>query len=65
MVDMVYYLISLALVCLCFLYIGWDIGYHEAKRKYNKKTVLKRFVLPKDAVIKPVDENWGFVEEVE
>lgn len=37
MVDMVYFLICLGLICLCFLYIGWDIGYNEAKQKYNKE----------------------------
>ena len=35
MVDMVYFLICLAGACFAFMWIGWRMGYEDAKKKYR------------------------------
>lgn len=36
MVDMVYFLICLAMLCFACIFIGWNIGVEDAKKKYGK-----------------------------
>ena len=37
MVDTVYFTICLSVVCFCCMFIGWIIGYADAKKKYKRK----------------------------
>ena len=37
MVDMVYFLICLAVVCFCCTFLGWYIGVEETKKKYMER----------------------------
>ena len=36
MVNTVYFMICLALVCFLFMFIGWMVGYADAKKKYKE-----------------------------
>ena len=35
MVDIVYFMICFGVVCFCCMWIGWVIGYADAKKKYR------------------------------
>ena len=36
MVEKIYFVITLLLLCFACMYIGWEIGYADAKQKYRK-----------------------------
>lgn len=41
MVDKFYVVVLLLFVCFLCVYLGWTIGYDDAKKKYKKKGQLQ------------------------
>lgn len=39
MIDTVCFMICLAVVIFCCMFVGWLVGYAEAKKKYRKEDV--------------------------
>jgi hypothetical protein len=36
MIDTIYFTLTLALLCFVCTWLGWSIGYEDAKKKYRR-----------------------------
>lgn len=36
MVDKFYFIVAMLMMCFSCAFIGWDIGYRDAKKKYRR-----------------------------
>lgn len=37
MVDKFYFIVTAVLMCFSCMWVGWSIGFEDAKKKYKKK----------------------------